>query len=294
MFLCKPRMQIVLITYTNQTDNLQRKPVNTGLICGTKFAIIVQEKWRLTMKILKHTLLIISLFCTGCFVTPRPVYILEPAQETGVWLMGKQFFHSRTDNFKIALAFDQVNYNDYQFQVEITNTGSQPFIISQENFYLVAYKEINQHVFIDTFLAIDPEQEILELQKDQSREYASYQSEKANNSLFSFLDLALDIASIGEPKTEEDILREENEDLQRDVDELETELDHEVEIKSLNNDFDRWQYKSLRKTTLPQGYLIRGKIYFPLLEKAKSIEIHAELISEHLVFNYNQFEEKVR
>jgi hypothetical protein len=246
------------------------------------------------MKLLKNMSLIIFFFLASCSFAPRSLFILEPSEESGTWLMGKQFFHTKTENFKIALAFDQINYNDYQFQVEITNTGSQPFIISQENFYLVAHKKINKYVFIDTLWAIDPEQEIYELQKDQSREYASYQSEKASNSLFSFLDLALDIASIGKPKTEEDILREENEDLQMDIDELETELDHEREINSINSNYDKWQYRSLRKTTLPQGYLIRGKIYFPLLEKAKFIEIHTELMGEHIVFNYNQFEEKVK
>jgi len=237
----------------------------------------------------------IVLLMTSCYVAPQSVYYLKPTEDSGAWLMGKQYFHCQTDDFLIALAFDKMQYDSYEFEVEITNLSDSVFFVSPQNFYMVSnlYSQ-DKIVFSDTFDVIDPEEQILATQMNQSRADAAYQSSQNTQSLFFFLDLVGDIASIGDPKTEQQIIEEENEDLQREIDALETELAFENDSKVLNDHLSKWQSVALRNTTLPADYLIRGQIYFPKIRGKRGIEIHLELLDEHIVFNYNQFEEKVK
>ena len=68
------------------------------------------------------------------------------------------------------------------------------------------------------------------------------------------MDLASDISSIGNDRTEAEEYQEEIDDLESEISELETELEHERQINSLNEYMSEWEYKALRKTTLPKGF----------------------------------------
>lgn len=239
-------------------------------------------------------ILLLILIVTSCYVAPRSIFIVQPAEETGIWLMGKQYFHAKTEDYKVALAFDQIDDYEYQFHAEVINHGDGPIIVAPENFYIVVHMHHITNTVYDSICAIDPEEQILETHKNKSREYATYETEVSNQTLFSFIDLISDIASLGDSQTDEEILQEENEDLQRENDELQTELEHEKSVKSLNSYLSKWESKALRKTTLPPGYLIRGNIYFPFIKKAHELEIHVNLLDNDIVFKYVQFEEKVK
>lgn len=234
-------------------------------------------------------MLFATIFISSCYVAPKSIFHIEAANENGVWLMGKQYFKSTTDAFEVVLAFNKMKDYRLEFQVEITNNGEEPLLVAPENFY-ITYQKKGKY---DSVYAINPEEEILEANKNLSREYASYYSAKQNQSIRTFFSLVVAVAEIGKTKTEEEILEDENDDLKREIEELETELEHEKNVKYIDNYLTEWEYKALRKTTLPKGYAIRGDLYFPIIRAAGKLDIVFVIDNKEIKFAYNQIEEKV-
>jgi cell division protein FtsB len=207
--------------------------------------------------------------------------------------MGKQYFHSTTDEYDIALAFEKVVNQQYQFHVEIENKGMETFLVAPESFFITSSRRIKSHVFEKKVFALDPEQQILETQKDISRAEASYSSASNTQTLLSFIDLVVDISQTG-TQTEAEELEEENEDLQREIDELQLELDYAYEMNYLDNYMSEWEYNSLRKTSLPSGFVMSGRIFFPVIKKADSLNVHLTLAGQDNIFRYNQKIQEVK
>jgi len=239
-------------------------------------------------KMKKYALIMLALSMTilfSCYVAPKPVFRLKPAAENQVWLLGKEYVTSCNDSVEIALAFDRVMGTNYVFKVEIINKTRRNMLIQPEKcFYVAEIAQVNG-VRTDTVWAIDPESEILKIDKQMSRTFASYKSTQGTYSFLSVLDLVSDVATIGSKKSDEEIKAEKLDDVEQELAELNNEIRHEQNITNLNNVRKEWEFFALRKTTLPGGYEIQGRIYFPTHQLAKSLVIH-------LAFDENKFTQK--
>ncbi|NRB39422.1 MAG: hypothetical protein HRU20_13295 [Pseudomonadales bacterium] len=223
---------------------------------------------------------------SACSFSPRPIYTLTPQVKDGPWVHGKQYALSQSDGIAIALVYERELQGNFIFNVKIMNRSDTDILVSANNF---SYSYTEHRLSADKeriVSAVDPESEILKVYQQASIEKARYDSDQANNSVILLLDVADDIAHLSEPKTREKYQSDKVEDTERRDTELHQELSRERELKSFNADLFLWEKKSLRKTTLPAGYMIRGDVHFPLTNDSFVINVRVDFQGVEMVFPF--------
>ena len=245
------------------------------------------------IKVFNYLLFFIIFLLSSCYIAPKSIFLLEPINNNGNWFFGKQYSVSSENDIKIALAYDQTINDKYRFKIEVINLSQHPILVSPEKFYYAIKTEISGEMFLEKIFAINPEEEILKINKKESREKANYASTKGNDALISFIDLIVDLSEIGTEKTSIEKLSEENNDLKNEISDLQTDLDYQSTIHSLNRYKSNWEQTALRKTTLPSGFKIMGDIYFPVNNNAEEIEFYIVIEKSKIKFPFKQKIEEV-
>jgi hypothetical protein len=238
------------------------------------------------MKRTIFVVLLLQIFNIFCYVTPTPVFRLQSVSEDyeKVWIHGKEYSKLRGENTDVIIAFNEANMGIISFDVEVVNYGLEPLLISSglfKGYFLNKNrKELKGNSQV---LAIDPEDELLRIDKALSRENARYSQESGNKSLSSFFELVEDVSSIGKAKTKEERERESAEDAQTEDQDIRDGNYHETVEFNLLTERERWSFSALRKTTLPTDYSVDGKIYFPLIINSQYLKI---VFNEERKFKY--------
>ncbi len=244
----------------------------------------------------KYVLVIFALSLTilfSCYVAPKPVFRLKPVAENKIWLFGKEYVTSCNDSVEVALAFDRVIGANYVFKVEIINkTGRKILIQPEKNFYIAEIAQV-KGVRTDTVWAIGPEDEILKIDRKMSSAFASYKSNQETYSFLSVLDLVSDVATANKKKRRGQMEAERLDDLQQEMVELNNEVRYGKKFSSLNEIRNEWECRALRKTTLPGGLGMQGRIYFPAYPGAKSIEIRLVVDGYEFAQKFHQITENL-
>lgn len=249
---------------------------------------------------MKRTIFVIFLlqiFNIFCYVTPTPVFRLQSVSEEykKVWIHGKEYSKITGENINVIIAYDESNMGIISFDVEVVNHGVESLLVSSELFkayYLTKRKkELKDKSQV---LAIDPEDELLRIDKALSRENARYTQESGNKSISSLFELVEDVSSIGKAKTKEERERELEEDVQQEEQDINDENYHETVEYKLLTEREQWSFNALRKTTLPTDYSVNGKIYFPIIAKSHYLKIVFNEDKENLniLFKISSFESK--
>jgi hypothetical protein len=243
----------------------------------------------------------ISLFCViiisiiSCHVSPLLVYRLEPKNDNTIWFWGKEYQQFKENEIEIIIAFSEQYENYLVFDLSIASSSDKQTLIKPEEFYCIPKRILEKVNFIkvmDTIWAIDPEQALLALDKAKSRENAQYATARANDALGSLFKLTIDIATIGQQKTNEEIQREELEDQREELNRLNTEISHNSSIKNINNIRDLWSTEAIRKTTLFPKYSIHGLIFFPIHKYANTLTIIIPIENNIFTLDYCQVSHK--
>jgi len=249
------------------------------------------------MKRTIFVIILLQIFNIFCYVTPTPVIRLQSVSEDyeKVWIHGKEYSKLTSENTDVIIAFDESIMGIITFDVEVVNYSVEPLLVSSELFtgyYLnKRRKELKENSQVK---AIDPEDELLRIDKALSRENARYAQESGNKSLSSFFELVEDVSSIGKAKTKEERERELAEDAQQEEQDINDENYHETAEFKLLTERERWSFTALRKTTLPTDYSVDGKIYFPIIPNSHYLKIVFNEGKENLniLFKISSFESK--
>lgn len=229
----------------------------------------------------KIVFLLLTLFGISCYFRPAPLYVLKPQpQQEGYWLWGKFFQVKQAYSLEVALAYDRSYQGYYKFNIVIKNNTNAPVLVDPTQFYYQLAWLTPEKPKIDRIYAIDPEQEILKLAKQESRELATYQSDQANRALISFFDLLGDLANSND--------NSDDDHLQNDVADLKNDLEHEKQMQSIEKELHVWQEEALRKTTLPPSFQIRGDVFFPVKPDVDKLVIHVVVNHKEFLFHFNQ------
>lgn len=231
----------------------------------------------------------------SCIVAPKSVYRLQTMLDDRekIWLHGKEYSRLTGKNTEVIITFDAVANNRVAFDVEILNNGFESIIVSPELFVSYYLDENKQQLTKNAQQnTINPENEILQIEKAISRENARYSEENGTKSLFSLFDLAVDVASIGTPKTECERREEEQLELEKHIQDQEDDNYHAKVKTNLSYKRDRWEYDALRKTTLLPDYSVSGKIVFPFIQNSHYLKIvfNEEGENMDIVFKVNKFD----
>lgn len=219
--------------------------------------------------------LAVSFVFASC--APAPVLRLKPLFSETKWIYGKEFARSATDQVEIAVAFENMDVAAIIFDLEIINLSEQPIIVSPEKFYYLPLNwpqdTTGLHAPGKISYAIDPEIRILDLDKEISRENASYATATGIDAVGSLLGLFVAIATIGKEKTEEEIKEEEKRRCDEEVSRQEREIYHANSLANLKNEKVKWESTTLRRTTLEPDQSARGRIYFRANKRAKYLRL---------------------
>jgi len=216
----------------------------------------------------------IALF-TSCF-SPKPVLRFKPEETNTTWEKGKEFVSYKQGEYEVYSSYYGCDGKYIIFDIEVVNNKGDEFLVAPEKIKM--YKGMadpqNQKIVWDTIPtnAIDPEEEILKIELQNSRAEAS--SKNSQVALAAILSAAIPIAIIASSNDYSHQNRNVNIITKTDLVEATTDLaigatvinqaNQEDQINSLNDTKYNWEASSLRKTTLSTGYSIRGLVYFPI------------------------------
>jgi hypothetical protein len=244
-----------------------------------------QQKQMIAQLVMEAKAMRKDLFCWLTFAVflifascaPAPVLRLNPLAGETKWIYGKEFARSATDEVEIAVAFESMDEAAVVFDVEITNLSTQPILISPEKFYYLPLAWPQDSVGLTTATqvchAMDPETKILDLDKEIAREKSSYATAAGIDAVGGLLDLVVDIATIGEEKSEKEIKEEEQRKRDEEIARQQREVNHENRLASLKSEKAKWESTTLRRTTLDPEQSARGRVYFRANEKATYLKL---------------------
>ncbi|HEX9652460.1 MAG TPA: hypothetical protein VGA99_02015 [bacterium] len=207
-----------------------------------------------------------SIFLTSCYVSPPPVYQLSPVPDSGIWWSGKQYAADSTNGISTFVAYQRSDRHHLIFEVEFTNQSEEQVLVSPEDFYYLPLQSAEDTVSQREVHALNPETELLEIDKSLSREHASYATHTAIDLTVSLLDLVLAIVSPDDAASYEERLAWE-------VNRADYQQLHQARVSELKGLREEWEFETLRKTTMNPGEQIRGRVYFPITKQAQFIEL---------------------
>ena len=215
------------------------------------------------------------------------VYRLTPADNSSIWDKGKQYINSEKDSINIWIAFDKVEDRNYKMDLQITNSKDSTILIDPKNFFFVKIDSQEDTSAIQYFNAADPEIKLIKLEKEIESENSSHALSSGLNAALNLTGLIVNIATIGEPPSEEserlnEVIVEDN--LRMDQE----RINHENRISDLNEKKFNWESQLLRKTTLFPKDQVSGFVYFPYHPYAEYIKFFFPIDNTTITFIFKQ------
>ncbi len=244
---------------------------------------------------MKQSKLNLALFSMGVLIiiqscaVPQPVARLSPLGENYDWLNGTEnMIFPANEGIEVELQFIQSTSNQLLFEVGITNRSDQKVYVDPSRFSI-------QLLSLDTLtpsgtplFAFDPESQILRMDLQKSREQAEASNDAALELIGQTLDIASDIASIGQEKDPEVQAQEQADRAERRQDYENSEIDREIRLQSLDDQRRYWSGYALRKTSLKPGYKMRGTVFFPRNNQARFMKVKLDIDSLVFEASYEQ------
>lgn len=222
---------------------------------------------------------LLVLTATACF-SPQPIFRLEPTTASSSWFYGKEVLTRQYDSLRVSLIFDQWLGNELVFAVEIINHSSDTVLVAPETFFYEAFYA-DTTALSSVTPALDPEREILEIEKAISRERAAYR----NGLVFDVALMAAVIAT--EVVTAAAADGEEYYDDGGSVNFYFGGTGGN-DVPFLNRLRQQWAYQTLRKTSLPPGLAMRGNVIFRDQPDAALYTVYVQLDDHLLSFDYRK------
>ena len=222
---------------------------------------------------------LLALTVTACF-SPQPILRLEPAAAPSSWFYGKEVLTRQYDSLRVSMIFDQWVGDELVFAVEIINRSSDTVLVAPETFFYEAFYA-DTTTLSSVTPALDPEREILEIEKAISRERANYR----NGLLFDVvLATAVIAASVATAAASD------GEEYYEDGGSVDFYYggSNGNDVPFLNRMRQQWAYQTLRKTSLPPGRTMRGNVIFRDQPGAARYTVYAQIDDHLLPFDYRK------
>ena len=227
-------------------------------------------------------------FFQSCFA-PRNVIRLQPETENIKWLYGQQFISDSINGVIYEVGFSQTSGGQYWFDFSITNFSNLPILIDPANFYIQPFNGRMQPMTEKKIAAVDPETEILEIEKKMLRNDARQRNQIGMGLVAATIDVATGIAVTTDDNPDNDHLR--------------THLTHHVmsmaahdgatnaiHVQNLNDIKEAWETSTIRKTTLESNCNMKGRVFFPAFPDAVYIRLYLPVDDLFIEMGYQQIQ----
>ena len=215
--------------------------------------------------------------------TPKSIVKLEPQTEDIKWLFGQSFAVDSLYGIIYEVAFDRMVNNQYWFDFHIINHSNMPILIDPVDFAYQAYDSLLNNQTVMPIAAIDPEEEIMGIDKELSQNEAREKSHLGVSLLAAGVDIATGIATLSDDNPNNDHLRTHLfNDVQAEA------IDNKVETQDLNQLREEWASSTIRKTTLDCNYSMQGKVFFNALPNATYIKLLLPVDDKQIEMSFRQ------
>jgi len=211
---------------------------------------------------------------------------LQPENTTGEkWLYGQRFIADSINGIVYDVGFERCMNEQYWFDFTISNCSNLPILIDPIEFELQAFDQSRAPVNDTKIHALNPEDQIVGLEKSLAKANAR----EANHFALSLLAVGVDVAT--------GIITATDENPHNDW--FRTHLYDDVQIgrevnafmtEDLKSKKDAWENSTIRKTTLEPNYNIQGKVFFPAVRNASYIKLLLPVDSNYVEINFKQLQ----
>ncbi len=226
----------------------------------------------------------ILLVTQSCF-SPQNVVRLQPEKEDVKWRYGQMFVSDSLYGIIYEVGFEHLKENKYWFDFNVTNYSNKPILIDPAAFYIQAYNRNNQPLTANRISAVDPEKEVLSLEKQLSKNKAREVNHIGLTVLAATADIATGIAVATDDNPHNNHVRTH---LYHHA--IATGTHHAFHSQSLNEVMDSWKSSTIRKTTLEPNYNMQGKVFFPAFREAAYIKLYLPVDSQFIDVKYKQIQ----
>ena len=254
------------------------------------FALIWAKKFKMkTIRPIYGVLLLftLSLITFSSCVSPQPVSRLKPMTDNYKWWYGNQLLTFESEKgIVMEMAFKKSTGQHLIFDIWIKNLTGAEVLVSPEAFYYEALRTDTSRLNKPLQYAVNPEKELLELEKREAREIA----DQSNAFLMEVTSTTLDIASdvTDKNKSEEQKEQERVERQERRDDYSADQEQGDLRLQSLDAQRHYWERSALRKTTLASGYELGGNVFFPRENQAAFLRFHLTIGGEEFSALFRQ------
>lgn len=225
-------------------------------------------------------ILFLSFVLYSCY-SPRNIIKLEPREESDKWRFGQQLVADTLYGITYEVGFVKCQDNNYWFDVSVSNTSNLPITVDPAGFWCEAFDGISRP--INKVAAINPETELLEIEKELSRNDAQAKSGFGA----SLIALGVDVATAAITCTDDN---PHNDWVRTDMfGAVQASLAYNAhETANLIDLREMWSKGMLRKTTLDPGYHVNGVVFFPLIPNAEFLRLYFPVDSLYVDMDYKQ------
>ena len=227
-------------------------------------------------------ILIISVFFVNCSAS---FFSLTPDENSSLE-MGRKVITKENDLAYSTISFEDQEGDHFIFHVFVYNKEQNDFIFDPSEVYVKYYDENKQILDGNRHYALDPEEQIHNIEDDIKKRDDTHATLTGLNIVFSLFDTIADLADDDDNDAEEV--------LENVVifggNQISEEIDYENDIEYLKANRSFWKNEVLRKTELSNGEGIDGIIYLPLHEEAKYVKIYLSIGETIHAYKFKQVE----
>ena len=225
------------------------------------------------------------IYFLGCAAVP--VYRVNSLDKNTDLYMGLETVIKDDSTASISLQFQKQSGENYIFSISIKNNSQQQFAVDPKNIYtkIVQGNVSNKNNY---FRALDPEKQLINIDKDINN--TSAQQKTANGLFFltSVVNLASDIATIGKQKSQEEVEETQyDREVQR-QENIDENNYYDNKISSLKDKKEYWEHNIFRVSIFYPGDEIGGILVLPIVPDAQIIDIVVPVNNKEYNFIYKQ------
>eukprot|EP00764_Aduncisulcus_paluster_P000677 gnl/Carplike_NY0171/1095_a1491_1454.p1 GENE.gnl/Carplike_NY0171/1095_a1491_1454~~gnl/Carplike_NY0171/1095_a1491_1454.p1 ORF type:complete len:253 (+),score=-8.46 gnl/Carplike_NY0171/1095_a1491_1454:26-760(+) len=231
-------------------------------------------------------ILILSIVILHSCYGPKNILKLQPDDETeGKWLYGQQFVADTLNGVIYEVSFERCQGEQYWFNFTVTNLSNLPILVDPSNIQMQAYTGYREPIFEKKVSALNPENEILKLEKSLAKANVREANHAGLSLLAASIDVATGVATATDDNPNNDYWRT---DLYEGV-QVGREI-NAVRAENLENMKNSWENSTIRKTTLEPNYNIQGKVFFQAVREASYIKLFLPVDSDFIEINFEQIQ----
>jgi len=220
----------------------------------------------------------------GC-ATPGPLVSLTPAHGPIVWVAGRATVEKEQSGIRVAAAFEHQDGDTLALRVEVANDTPAPIELDPSDMSFNVCQTNQRETCSPAAYVINPEQVLADLARAKSRNDADQTNDQIFLGTIALLSVATDVAAIGTGHADHNTGR-----LTHDIanDMAHDEARHDSARASISSQQQLWADVALRRSTIPPGRGVGGRVFIPINTQARRVWLHVMVGGRTFSFPFTQ------